>query len=281
MNQAGNETGFRFDNGVVIDTANFTVAKGQATAVLWTGLAPGTYMCFKVAAYNQSGTSAYVPASWTCASSKTDWADSSFCSSYSSRYTGETWNGVAACGDAFGPNSNEQGEISFNGVEFDSVGFQCVELAARYFYYVTNQIPPTPAAGSGFAAAVAAGYGYGVSPASGGAGAFASSIKAGNIISMWGPADAVGHVGVITSVNVINGNGTITIMDENGSGSGTDTIAVNNGTMSYQYASNASYTSFQWTTNLPAPTSGNTQIAQVRAGSTSVRADQAGLAGRR
>jgi hypothetical protein len=266
VNQANNETGFHVYNGVttgVVSGPNMP-GKGQGVGILWTGLAPGTYMCFKVAAYNQWGSSAYVPSSWTCATSQTNWAASGFCSRFpNAPYTGETWNGVAACGNAY-PNNN-QGKISYNGVPFDSVGFQCVELAARYFYYVTGKTPPTPAAGSAFASSLKSQYGYNVYPASAGSGTstFQSSITKGNIISMWSAGDPIGHVGVVISVNVTNGTGSIEIMDENGSGTGTDWINVQNGIMSYGYAPNQSYNYFQWTTNMPAPTSGGTKISST------------------
>ena len=59
-------------------------------------------------------------------------------------------------------------------------------------------------------------------------------------------AHALGHVAVVTAVNVAGGNGTITVMDENGSASGTDTITVTGGQMSYA----GLYSNFQWTTNM-------------------------------
>jgi CHAP domain len=257
-NQANNETGFYVNNGVTTATvsAPSMPTQGQGTAILWTGLAPGTYMCFKVAAYNQWGSSAYVPSSWTCATSQANWADAGFCSRFpNSPYTGETWNGVAACGNAY-PNNN-QGAISYNGVPFDSVGFQCVELAARYFYFVTGKKPPTPPRGSDFAYSLNSQYGYNVYPAGSrsGTSTFRSSITRGNIISMWSSGDPTGHVGVVISVNVTNGTGSIEIMDENGSGKGTDWISVQNGVMSYGYAPGLFYNNFQWTTNMPPPAS--------------------------
>jgi hypothetical protein len=259
MSNSTNQTGFHIYNGVTTETLNAPnmPAKGQGIAILWTGLAPNTYMCIKVAAFNQWGSSAYVPSSWTCATTPASWAGSGFCARYSNApYTGETWNGVAACGNPY--PANNQGDISsYNGVTFDTVGFQCVELAARYFYYVTGKIPPTPARGSDFVYDLNSEYGYSIYPTGSrnGTSAFQSSIKPGNIISMWSAADPVGHVGVVISVNVTNGSGTIKIMDENGSGTGTDTINIQKGTMSYPYAANESYNNFQWTTNMPAPAS--------------------------
>jgi hypothetical protein len=69
-NEADNETAFLFYNGVTTATYNShsEPPAGATFSVLWGGLAPGTYMCFKVAAYNEWGRSAYVPSSWACAS---------------------------------------------------------------------------------------------------------------------------------------------------------------------------------------------------------------------
>jgi hypothetical protein len=132
--------------------------------------------------------------------------------------------------------------------KFDTAGFQCVELAARYFYYVTGHTPPFKN-GSNHAYYLGADYGYGVYPArlNGGTSTFQNSLTPGNVISMRSSSDTVGHVAVVTSVNVTNGNGTITVMDENASASGTDTITVSGGRMSYE----GLYPYFQWTTNLP------------------------------
>ena len=175
------------------------------------------------------------------------WAGPSFCASYGVPYMGTSYDGVAACGNAY-PDNN-QGKISYHGVEFDSVGFQCAELTARYFYYLTGQKPPLVPDASEFAYALNSSYGYNVYPAgsNGVTSTFHSSLAPGQIVSMSSSSDQVGHVAVVTAVNVTGGNGTITVMDENGSGSGTDTITVSGGQMSYQ----GLYNDFQWTTNMP------------------------------
>ena len=202
----------------------------------------------------------------------TDWADSSFCSrpwgptQTAAQYIGITYNGVAACGNAdTGPLSNNQGTIYYTTpsgttVYFDKnngppVGFQCVELAARYFYFETTQVAPTAGSGRQFVSKL---YGkfsaYGISGAKG-TSTFDSSLTAGNIISMWSSADPTGdgHVAVVTNVNVSGGTGTIDVIDENGGGQltpdrlGDDVITVTGGQMTYYNL----YDKFQWTTNLP------------------------------
>jgi len=53
---SNNETGFEINNGVVgKDVA------ANSTTYTWGGLAPGTYMCFKIRAYNNVGDSAWDP----------------------------------------------------------------------------------------------------------------------------------------------------------------------------------------------------------------------------
>jgi hypothetical protein len=64
---SGNETGFSVLNGAVSRTAG-----AGATSYDWDGLAPDTYMCFKVRAFNAAGASAYFPPAqpdWVCATS--------------------------------------------------------------------------------------------------------------------------------------------------------------------------------------------------------------------
>jgi hypothetical protein len=51
-----NETGFEINNGVVSRNAG-----PGSTTYTWGGLAPGTYMCFKIRAYNSAGDSAWDP----------------------------------------------------------------------------------------------------------------------------------------------------------------------------------------------------------------------------
>ncbi|WP_432994260.1 protein kinase domain-containing protein [Dactylosporangium sp. CA-233914] len=64
---SGNETGFTVINGSTSRNAG-----ANATTYTWDGLAPDTYMCFKVRAFNAAGPSAYYPAAqqdWVCATS--------------------------------------------------------------------------------------------------------------------------------------------------------------------------------------------------------------------
>ena len=180
-----------------------------------------------------------------------DWASSSFCAThFNAPYMGTTFDGVAACGVKYtGTSSNSQGRITYNGVLLDSVGFQCVELAARYFYYITGHNPPG-ANGGGYAWAVYKAYPqYGISPggANGGVSSYQNTLVAGDIISMWSSGNLTGHVAVVTSVSLNSAQtGKIYLIDENASATGSDAITVTNGKMSFNGLND-----FQWVYNLP------------------------------
>lgn len=56
QDNSGNETGFQINNGVISRDVG-----ASSTTYTWGGLAPGTYMCFHVRAYNNAGYSAWDP----------------------------------------------------------------------------------------------------------------------------------------------------------------------------------------------------------------------------
>jgi hypothetical protein len=211
---------------------------------------------------------------WKLASG--DWADWAFCSKFEADgYIGVMYRGVAACGNS-DATGNNQGPIYYTTpggttVYFDSgpepgTGFQCVELAARYFYFETTQDPPASPNGREFVATLHKWYpSYSVTDGAG-TSTFSSSLTAGNIISMWSSnarydPTGNGHVAVVTLVDVKNGNGTIYLMEENGSTHlikgpgngpvvGNAEITVTGGHMKYNL-NYGYYDQFQWTMDLP------------------------------
>ena len=56
QDNSSNDTGFEINNGVTSKDA-----RAGSTTYTWGGLAPGTYMCFKIRAYNSAGDSAWDP----------------------------------------------------------------------------------------------------------------------------------------------------------------------------------------------------------------------------
>ena len=56
QDNSDNETGLGINNGVISKDA-----PANSTTYTWSGLAPGTYMCFKIRAYNSAGDSAWDP----------------------------------------------------------------------------------------------------------------------------------------------------------------------------------------------------------------------------
>jgi hypothetical protein len=192
---------------------------------------------------------------------KTDWAGKSFCHTKAAgkQYLGTSWHGLAACGAEY-PN-NFQGKISYKGVVFDTAGFQCVELAERYFYYFTGQPGPF-ANGSDLAEVLYYRYHHadpnlGLYPGGvlGRTSRYQATLKAGDIISIWSNSDSVvGHVGVVIGTALHRGrdgreSGTITVLNENAARNGRDTIQVTDGSMFFP---DGSYPYFQWLYGLPA-----------------------------
>jgi hypothetical protein len=135
---------------------------------------------------------------------------------------GNSYDGIAACGTAYGDggNSNEQGTVSYGGVQFDSVGFQCVELVMRYMYYDFN-VAPYSANGN----TVVSNYNGSVftketNPAADGL------PSVGDILSFAGtPSSPFGHTSIVIGVS----SSSLTTLNENDTSNGLDTVPVSNG----------------------------------------------------
>lgn len=197
----------------------------------------------------------------------TDWAGRSFCATHYRQPFLATFRGVASCGETFrNDRSNTQGPICYpvhlcrgSGIMFDTVGFQCVEYAERYFYYMTGirTLPLDP--GSDIAEAIyykfqAKNPGLGLVPKEvlGGTTRYAPSLVKGDIVSMWSAHDTVGHVAVVTRVRVTkhaDGKyyGRVTMINQNAQG-GITHLTVNGSTLTYD---DGYFTTFQWLTGLP------------------------------
>jgi hypothetical protein len=154
-----------------------------------------------------------------------DWAGSGFCATGAPNpapYTGNSYDGVAACGTAYGDdgNSNEQGPVRYNGVQLDSVGFQCVELVMRYMYYDFG-VAPYSANGN----TVVSNYSGSVftkqtDPAADGL------PSVGDILSFAGTSsNPFGHTSIVIGVS----SSGLTTLNENDTSNGLDTVPVSNG----------------------------------------------------
>ena len=135
-----------------------------------------------------------------------------WCLAYGGYPLGPSVDGVYACGPSLGPSN-----------PFDTDGFQCVELSTRFLWDVYRKVVRKVPDGAELVSLahkqlhIPVGRpGPGHVPAS------------GDIISLSGPtADANGHTAVVSAVNVnASGNGTIQVMEENGSLSGWDELNV-------------------------------------------------------
>ena len=168
-----------------------------------------------------------------------------------------TTSGSPGSGGAF---CNTNGGLSTSRVNIDNVypcanpnindafGYQCAEFSVR-FESAHHSEPLVSGPGRDVVTNLHNRDGVPIdSPASG------HLPAPGDVISMWGDAnqDRFGHTGVVAAVNVTNGNGTITIYDENGifsSGlsTGVSTVAVNNWHLSVSWKPPFHYTYFNWT----------------------------------
>ena len=209
-----------------------------------------------------------------------DWAGSAFCHSQDNGSPIGGFRGVEACS---GPL---QGTIQGMGTTFDTAGWQCVEYAERYFYYITglkgSGFPVNPiyrsAGGRGFAADVSREYPqFKIYPsvANVGTSTYNSSLQPGAILSMWYKGSTFGHVAIVEQISInSSGTGTIKVSNENANRqSNVSIITVANWQMSYADIEDESYNLFQWVYGSPI-TSGSVQPSTEVQGSTSVKAGQ-------
>ena len=191
------------------------------------------------------------------AAASASWAGASFCTGYpNTTASSASFRGITAC---TGPNY--RGEIRHNGNLIQSrvpgfTSWQCTEYAARYFYAMTGK--PAPLAPTGAQTATKFSSSkyklHGGSYAKGGTKKFNASLVPGAIISMWGSSGtdrSIGHVAVVTKVNVTRGKGTIQTIEENyGNGQGHfGKITVSGGKMTAASPSSAKgYKNFNWIT---------------------------------
>jgi hypothetical protein len=125
---------------------------------------------------------------------------------------GANVDGVWACGPSLGLPQ-----------PFDTDGFQCVELSARFLWAVYGEVIRKVDSGADF---VTIGHDKLHLPV--GTPGPHRVPSPGDIVSLWGPnAEPAGHTAVVSAVNVNpHGNGAIQLMEENGSMSGWDHIDV-------------------------------------------------------
>ena len=137
----------------------------------------------------------------------------SWCSQHGGYTLGAKFRNVYACGPATGPAD-----------EFDTSGFQCVELSARFMWATyslyLNNVPD----GKDLVSVAHSSLGLAVGHP--GPGRLPAP---GDVVSLWGgpAAQPYGHTAVVTAVKVDPlGNGTISIMEQNALASGADQITV-------------------------------------------------------
>jgi hypothetical protein len=122
---------------------------------------------------------------------------------------------------------------------FDSVGFQCVELSARYMWALYGEYVDNVPVGEDFVAYAHAQYGISVGYAG------TNSVPAvGDVVSISGGRTSygVGHTAIVAAVHVNpQGNGSIRLLQQNASAHGWGTIRVSGWTESYGGTSTVSW----------------------------------------
>ena len=140
---------------------------------------------------------------------------------YPGSFALSSWDGLTACGPGVNRGGYDSAVEFFPGA-WGELEWECVELSMRWLY-LEYGVRPYGANGSG----VVANY----SRADGGdldkiANNGSSVPRPGDVLSM-GSASSEGHTAVVTGVNVKDGYGTISILEQNmNGGNGTNTLGV-------------------------------------------------------
>jgi hypothetical protein len=142
---------------------------------------------------------------------------------------GAVWDGLEACGPRPGYNEGPDESVDLPGAQWSVLEWECVELSMRWMYLAWN-VEPFPANGKGVVwnySAFEAQYDSSgptlVTTANDGSG---SLPEPGDVLS-YGATTTYGHTSVVTAVDVDNnGNGNISVLEQNASPTGWDTVPV-------------------------------------------------------
>lgn len=138
---------------------------------------------------------------------------------------GATYLGMAACGPRPSADGAPDVLVNFFPGSWGEFDFECVELAMRYLYLAYN-IAPYQANGNTVVDHYQSGYGGNLQRVNNGTPGNAP--RAGDVIS-YGAAQTFGHASVVEYSNVDgNGNGTVTVIEENNSATGETSLSVLN-----------------------------------------------------
>jgi hypothetical protein len=140
---------------------------------------------------------------------------------------GASYDGVVACGPGTAQGGTDVEEHFFQGA-WGEYEWECVELVMRYIYLVFG-IAPYSANGD----TVVSNYNGNVLTQVSNNGT--SLPSPGDILSWAGTNENPdGHTAIVTAVNVANGSGTITILQQNASADGWGTVSVSDNVLTTQ-----------------------------------------------
>jgi len=143
--------------------------------------------------------------------------------------TGATWDGLTACGPRPGYGEGPNVSVDFPGAQWGVLEWECVELSMRWMYEEWH-VDPYPANGSG----VVWNYSTFQSQYNPDGPALTSVANNGNgpmpvpgDVLSYGATSTAGHTSVVTATSIdAAGDGTVTVLEENASATGWDTVTV-------------------------------------------------------
>jgi hypothetical protein len=142
---------------------------------------------------------------------------------------GAVWNGLVACGPRPAYNEGPDVVVHYPGAGWGVLEWECVELSMRWMYLAWH-VDPYPANGSGVVwnyATFEPSYNPMGPPlqaiANNGSGPMP---QPGDVLS-YGATSSAGHTSLVTATNIdASGDGTVTVLEENASPTGWDTVSV-------------------------------------------------------
>jgi hypothetical protein len=143
--------------------------------------------------------------------------------------SGAMWDGLEACGPRPYFNEGPDEGVSLPGAQWGVLEWECVELSMRWMYLAWD-VEPYPANGKGvvwnYATSEATYNPSGpalVATTNNGSGALPAP---GDVLS-YGATSTYGHTSVVAGVDVdANGNGNVSVLEQNASSTGWDTVPV-------------------------------------------------------
>jgi hypothetical protein len=139
QDNSDNETGFEINNGVVSRDVG-----ANSTTYTWGGLAPGTYMCFHIRAYNNAGDSAWDPdvSPWYVCTTTPKSQSAPQPTIYWSRTSGPPGTHFTLTGNGWVPEGTVRVQFPSNGIFYGRVSWPVDSHGYWQQNFSTGDTPP-------------------------------------------------------------------------------------------------------------------------------------------